>query len=34
MTAMNALELARTHGVRFLRKPDGSGVVYVLRNRA
>jgi hypothetical protein len=28
MTAMNALELARSHGVRFLRKPDGSGVVY------
>jgi hypothetical protein len=28
MTAMNALELARFHGVRFLRKPDGSGVVY------
>ena len=28
MTAMNALELARSYGVRFLRKPDGSGVVY------
>jgi hypothetical protein len=28
MTAMNALELARSHGVRFRRKPDGSGVVY------
>jgi hypothetical protein len=28
VTAMNALELARSYGVRFLRKPDGSGVVY------
>ena len=28
MTAMNALELARSYGVRFSRKPDGSGVVY------
>ena len=28
MTAMNALELARSYGVRFLRKPDGSSVVY------
>ena len=28
MTPMNALELARSYGVRFLRKPDGSGVVY------
>jgi hypothetical protein len=28
MTAMNALELARSHVVQFRRKPDGSGVVY------
>ena len=28
MTAMNALELARSYGVRFRRKPDGSGVAY------
>jgi hypothetical protein len=28
MTATNALKLARSYGVRFLRKPDGSGVVY------
>jgi hypothetical protein len=27
MTVMNALELARSHGVRFLRKPDG-GIRY------
>jgi hypothetical protein len=27
MTVMNALELARTYGVRFLRKPDG-GIRY------
>jgi hypothetical protein len=28
MTVTNALELARSYGVRFRRKPDGSGVVY------
>jgi hypothetical protein len=28
MTAMNALELARSYGVRFRRRPDGSGVAY------
>jgi hypothetical protein len=28
MTAMNALELARSHGVSILRRPDGSGVIY------
>ena len=27
MTVMNALELARSYGVRFLRKPDG-GIRY------
>lgn len=28
MTAMNALELARSYGVRIRRKPDGSGLRY------